>query len=149
MATDPGFMNYLLDDQLRGHFGARVRAHRMFGEYALYLDDKVVALVCDNQVFLKPTEAVRAALGEALRPGHPYPGSKPWWQLGTEVEDRERLVELITLTATALPLPRPKPAPGAKKVPAKKAAAKNAAAKKPAARKPAAKKAVARKKAVS
>jgi TfoX/Sxy family transcriptional regulator of competence genes len=31
----------------------------MFGEYAIYCNEKVVALVCDNQVFVKPTAAGR------------------------------------------------------------------------------------------
>lgn len=30
-------------------------AGQMFGEYALFLDGKVVALVCEDQLFLKPT----------------------------------------------------------------------------------------------
>ncbi len=32
-------------------------AKKMFGEYAIYCDDKVVALVCDDQLFVKPTKA--------------------------------------------------------------------------------------------
>jgi hypothetical protein len=35
----------------------------MFGEYAIYCDGKVVALVCDDQFFLEPTAAGRALLG--------------------------------------------------------------------------------------
>ncbi|RJT43728.1 TfoX/Sxy family protein [Legionella taurinensis] len=34
-----------------------VYAKKMFGEYAIYCDDKVVALVCDDQLFVKPTTA--------------------------------------------------------------------------------------------
>ncbi|MCK7502621.1 MAG: TfoX/Sxy family protein [Comamonadaceae bacterium] len=40
----------------------------MFGEYAIYLDGKVVALVCDNQFFVKPTDAGRALLGRRRGP---------------------------------------------------------------------------------
>jgi TfoX/Sxy family transcriptional regulator of competence genes len=35
---------------------------KMFGEYAVYVGPKVVALVCDNSLFLKPTEAGRSLL---------------------------------------------------------------------------------------
>jgi TfoX/Sxy family transcriptional regulator of competence genes len=31
---------------------------KMFGEYAVYCDEKVVAFVCDNQLFVKPTEVL-------------------------------------------------------------------------------------------
>ena len=44
----------------------------MFGEYALYIDEKVVALICDNQVFVKPTAAGLEVLGEVIE-APPYP----------------------------------------------------------------------------
>ncbi|MFO1202519.1 MAG: TfoX/Sxy family protein, partial [Tabrizicola sp.] len=50
-------------------------ARKMFGEYALYLDGKVVALVCDDQLFLKPTPGAQAALPDCPT-GAPYPGAK-------------------------------------------------------------------------
>ena len=50
-------------------------AHKMFGEYALYLDGKVVALVCDDQLYLKPTPGAKAALPDCPT-GPPYPGAK-------------------------------------------------------------------------
>ena len=57
MATDVDFLQFVLD-QLAGTPGITHR--RMFGEYALYQHGKVVAFLCDNQCFLKPTEAGRA-----------------------------------------------------------------------------------------
>lgn len=48
MATDQDFLEYVVEQAE----GAGMLSHRrMFGEYALYLDGKVVALVCDNQLF--------------------------------------------------------------------------------------------------
>ncbi|MCQ1549744.1 MAG: hypothetical protein NOF05_13210 [Candidatus Accumulibacter phosphatis] len=47
----------------------------MFGEYALYLNTKVVAFVCDNKLFLKPTDAGRAVLGAPVE-APAYPGSR-------------------------------------------------------------------------
>ena len=38
----------------------------MFGEYAIYCDGKVTALVCDNQLFVKPMEAGRSFIGEVV-----------------------------------------------------------------------------------
>ena len=94
MSTDRTFIDHLAD-QLHG-FGAF--AHRkMFGEYALYLDAKVVALVCDNQLFVKPTDAGRALLGPDPAMGPPYPGAKPHFQVSDLIDERE-----------ALPEPKPK-----------------------------------------
>jgi len=35
-------------------------SRRMFGEYALYLDGKTVAFVCDDTLFIKPTPGALA-----------------------------------------------------------------------------------------
>lgn len=44
-----------ITDQLAS-LGGRIRTRKMFGEYALYCDEKVVALICDDQLFVKITE---------------------------------------------------------------------------------------------
>ena len=36
----------------------------MFGEYAIYCDEQVVALVCDNQLFVEITPPGRASVGQ-------------------------------------------------------------------------------------
>ena len=41
-----------------------VSVRKMFGEYGFYMDGKVMGLICDNQVFLKKTEAGADLLGE-------------------------------------------------------------------------------------
>jgi hypothetical protein len=106
MGTDSGFVAWL-HDQL-GRSAGTLTFRRMFGEYALYCDSKVVALVCDNQFYLKPTAAGRAALGEAAQEGFPFPGAKPWLLVGDVLEDRAALARLIRVTAAELPLPAPK-----------------------------------------
>ncbi|MGH9676149.1 MAG: TfoX/Sxy family protein, partial [Candidatus Acidiferrum sp.] len=53
-----------------------VSAKKMFGDYGLFCDGKMVALVCDNQLFVKTTSAGRTLIG-AITEGCPYPGSKP------------------------------------------------------------------------
>ena len=37
-----------------------VSARKMFGEYGIFCNGKMVALICDDQFFVKPTIAVRA-----------------------------------------------------------------------------------------
>lgn len=109
MATDPGFAAFVVEqagEAAAAGFG-EVRARRMFGEYALYLGDKVVALLCDDQVFLKPTEAGRALLLRVVE-APPYPGARPHLLLGDELDDRARLAALLQRTAAELPEPKPK-----------------------------------------
>ena len=86
----------------------------MFGEYALYLDEKVVALVCDDQLFLKPTYEARAFLGK-VRLASPYPGAKDYFLLVDELDDPDLLREVVLVTARALPEPKPKVAKSAKR----------------------------------
>ena len=56
VASDIGFVEYVCE-QIRG--AGHVSHRRMFGEFAVYCDGKVVAFVCDNQFFLKPTAPAR------------------------------------------------------------------------------------------
>lgn len=87
-----------------------VRARKMFGEYGLYCDEKLVGLVCDDQLFLKPTEAGRTAAGDfALLGKPPYPGAKPHLVIAPDLwDEREWLVAVVKATAAELPLPKPK-----------------------------------------
>jgi TfoX/Sxy family transcriptional regulator of competence genes len=51
-------------------------ARPMFGEYALYANGKVVALICDNQLYVKILPA-SAPLEKLCDKDAPYPGAKP------------------------------------------------------------------------
>ena len=85
-----------------------IRAKKMFGEYGIYCDEKIVALVCDDQLFVKPTKVGERFIGEVLE-GFPYPGAKPYFLISQEKwSDKNWLAELIQLTAAALPLPKKK-----------------------------------------
>lgn len=85
-----------------------IGSRKMFGEYCLYLDEKPVAFVCDDELFVKPTDEGRAYLGTPDE-APAYPGSKLYFRVsGDRWEDREWLAELISLTAAALPAPKPK-----------------------------------------
>lgn len=98
-------MDFLLD-QLSGL--PRVSARKMFGEYCLYLSGKPVGLVCDDQLYLKPTSAGRSRIGQATE-ATPYPGATPHLLITADRwEDREWLSQLIQATDNELPLPKPK-----------------------------------------
>lgn len=105
MGTDAAFMDYVAE-QAAG-LGPALAHKKMFGEYALYVDGKVVAFVCDNQVFLKPNAAARSLL-TSVTEGPPYPGAKMYWVVNTELDDHERFAALLRATADALPAPKPK-----------------------------------------
>lgn len=72
MATQKDTVNYILG-QLDDDAVFAVRP--MFGEYALYANGKVVALICDDTFYVKilPPSAQLESLCEK---GPPYPGAK-------------------------------------------------------------------------
>jgi TfoX/Sxy family transcriptional regulator of competence genes len=103
MASDQGFVDHLCE---RLALGTDVSAKKMFGEYAVYLDGKIVALVCDNQLFLKPTPAGRALLRTVVEES-PFPKAKPHFLI-EDFDDRSLLQQLFKATALALPERKPK-----------------------------------------
>jgi DNA transformation protein and related proteins len=106
MSSDTKFVDYIMD-QLSGMQG--LSSKKMFGEYALYSGAKVVALVCNNQLFVKVTDAGRLHIGApTLAP--PYSGAKPSFLIQDELDNRQWLCTLISLTANDLPTPKPKAA---------------------------------------
>lgn len=80
---------------------------KMFGEYAIYCNGRVVALVCDNQLFVKPTKGGREYIGNPVEAA-PYVGAKPYFLIEAAFEDREWISGLISTTAEELPIPQPK-----------------------------------------
>ncbi len=64
MASDLTFVEFVTD-QIDG--SREMSYRKMFGEYALYSKGKVLALVCDDQLFVKPTDAGRSFIGEVLK----------------------------------------------------------------------------------
>ncbi len=104
MASDADFVAYVCE---QAGLGAALSYRKMFGEYALYLDGRVVALVCDDMLYVKPTAAGRALL-DTVEEAPPYPGAKPHWRMDDVLDDGERLARLLIATAAALPLPKPK-----------------------------------------
>ena len=81
-------------------------AKKCLGEYALYSNDKVVALVCDNQLFVKSTKAGKEFIGNFVE-APAYPSAKPSLLI-EEIENSEWLSELILITEKELPKPKPK-----------------------------------------
>jgi TfoX/Sxy family transcriptional regulator of competence genes len=77
----------------------------MFGEYGIYCNEKMVASVCDDKLFVKPTTRGRTYIGNVVE-APPYPGAKPSFLIPADkLEDAKWLSELIEITAGELPLP--------------------------------------------
>jgi DNA transformation protein and related proteins len=104
MASDLNFVEYIRD-RISG--AGQVSFKKMFGEYAIYCDEKVVALVCDNQLFVKPTAGGRSMIGSVIE-AFPYPSAKPYFLIGEQLDDRDWMSNLIQLTASEIPAPRSK-----------------------------------------
>jgi TfoX/Sxy family transcriptional regulator of competence genes len=85
-----------------------VRAKRMFGEYGIYVADRFVAVICDEDLFVKPTDAGRRYFSGFVEQA-PFPGAKPWLMVpGERWEEREWLAGLFLVSAAELPAVKPK-----------------------------------------
>jgi TfoX/Sxy family transcriptional regulator of competence genes len=104
MSTSQDTIHFICD---QAGFGSRLTYKTMFGEYALYLDGKVVAFVCDDQLFLKPTSEGQRHLGQVVL-APPYPGAKNYFLIAAELDDPERVHTALEITAQALPEQKPK-----------------------------------------
>jgi DNA transformation protein len=105
MATDKNTIDFLCDQLSR--LGG-ISTKKMFGEYCLYLEGKPVGLVCDDQLYLKPTKAGVSLIAKVVEAA-PYPGAKPHLLITPDQwEDAEWLCELVRATDRELPLPKPK-----------------------------------------
>ncbi|GHC52634.1 TfoX/Sxy family protein [Neogemmobacter tilapiae] len=93
-------------DQISGAGPLSLR--KMFGEYAIYLDGKVVALICDDTLFVKPTPGALALL-ENNAMGPPYPGAKPHLLIDAALDDGDLMAKVLRAVAADLPAPKPKP----------------------------------------
>jgi TfoX/Sxy family transcriptional regulator of competence genes len=104
MATSAQTIENLLDIMPPG-----TTSKKMFGEYALYLGDRVVAFVCDDTLFIKPTPGARAMLPDAGM-GPAYPGSKDYIIGDAVLDDPAHLARVLRQVADETPAPKPKKA---------------------------------------
>ncbi|HVF69515.1 MAG TPA: TfoX/Sxy family protein [Xanthomonadales bacterium] len=105
MATKQSTIDYLTDQISEAGI---IRSRKMFGEYGIYCDEKIVALVCDELLFVKPTKSGRKFIKKVVEAAA-YPGSKMYFLItGDYWEDAEYMSVLIRKTASDLPLPKPK-----------------------------------------
>jgi TfoX/Sxy family transcriptional regulator of competence genes len=104
MASNKEFVDFVLD-QIEN--AGEITARKMFGEYGVYSDGKIFGLICDNKLFIKPTDAGRAFIQQVVE-APAYPGAKPSFLIEDKIEDREWLSELIRISVRELPETKPK-----------------------------------------
>lgn len=98
MASKIEFVEFVAD-QMKD--AGTITYRKMFGEYGIYCDGKIFAVVCDNQLFIKVTKQGKE-LYPKLEEAPPYEGAKNYL-LVEDVEDKELLVKLAAVTCSQLP----------------------------------------------
>lgn len=104
MASDQKFVDYVIE-QIEN--AGEITAKKMFGEYGIYSDGKIFALICDNKLFVTPTKSGREFIGDVVE-APPYKGAKPSFLIEDKLEDRDWLSELVRISVKELPPPKPK-----------------------------------------
>ena len=99
--SNPELVQYIVEQASQA---GEVTAKKMFGDYCLYRDGKVVGLVCDNYLYLKPLKQLEPLLHECdLRMQPPYDGAKPHYVI-SDVDDRDYVSILIKTVADNIPI---------------------------------------------
>ena len=105
MATKKETVEFILG-KLRNRDRFSVRA--MFGEYALYAEGKVVALVCDDLFFVKILPA-SSELESQCEKGEPYPGARPHYIVDEgQLSGIETLPAILAAIADSIPAKKKK-----------------------------------------
>ena len=99
MATTKDFHDYVVECLQRvGDISTR----KMMGEYLLYYRGKLIGNICDNCLFLKPTESALELMAFAER-AYPYEGSKTKMIVVEDVENRELMAQVLDSMYEELP----------------------------------------------
>ncbi len=104
MATSKEFYDYVMENLQKA---GDVSSRKMMGEYLVYYQKKLVGDICDNCLFLKPTESVLRLFPDAER-AYPYEGSKTLMVVVEDVENTEFMRELLDAMYEELPEPKVK-----------------------------------------
>ena len=104
MASNQNFVDFVLE-QIKN--AGEITVKKMFGEYSIYADGKLLGLICDNKLFIKPTNLGREFIGNVIE-ASPYEGAKPIFLIEDKIEDSDWLSELIRISVKELPPPKQK-----------------------------------------
>lgn len=103
MASKIEFVQHIADQLSEA---GQITYRKMFGEYGMYLDGKIFAVICDDQLYVKITEAGKK-IAPDLETAPPYEGAKNYF-LFEYIDNQELLVKFVSATCKELPAPKPK-----------------------------------------
>lgn len=104
MAIDRSLVTHICD-QMKA--AGAIRARAMFGGYGVYCNDRLVGLICYDQLFLRPLPEAIALLPDATMVP-PYTGAKPYILADAVLDDPELLAKTVATIADLVPPPKPK-----------------------------------------
>lgn len=104
MASEQKIVDFIIDQM---GMSEHITYKKMFGEYAVYFDSKLFALVCENKLYIKPTQAGRTFIKDVVE-APPYVGAKPSFLIEEQLDDHVWLRQLVAITVKELPEPKPK-----------------------------------------
>lgn len=86
----------------------RFSTRAMFGEYALYADTKVVALICNDQLYVKILPASKQ-LEDLCEKDTPYPGARDHYVVEeSQLSQLHDLPDILFAIADGLPVKKNK-----------------------------------------
>ncbi|MCM1136525.1 MAG: TfoX/Sxy family protein [Clostridium sp.] len=103
MASSLDFVKYVCE-QIGG--AGKITYKKMFGEYGIYCNGKIIGLICDNQFFVKKTKA-GALVFPDCEEAAPYTGAKNYFTTA-DIDDRDLMARFISATFEELPTPKAK-----------------------------------------
>ncbi len=98
MSTSNDFKDYMNDQtETLGY----VSYKKMFGEYGLFYKEKMVGVLADNKLYIKPTEEGKKLLPKIIMESF-YEKGSPYFLI-EDTDDRDLIWKLIIQTYEALP----------------------------------------------
>ncbi len=102
MATTNEYIEYVCE-QING-IGV-IRYKKMFGEFMIYVNDKPVIIVCNNNAFVKKLDCIEEMMKDA-KVGYPYKGAKEHYVL--DIDNSDFCKNVVSKIEEVTPLPKPK-----------------------------------------
>ncbi|MCI8346115.1 MAG: transcriptional regulator [Clostridia bacterium] len=102
MATTNEYIEYVCE-QINGI--GDIRYKKMFGEFMVYVNDKPIIIVCDNNAFVKKLECIEEMMKDS-KLGYPYKGAKEHYIL--DIDNSEFCKNVVSKIEEVTPMPKPK-----------------------------------------
>lgn len=102
MATSTEARDYIVENLSKA---GDISTRKMMGEYLVYFKGKLVGNICDNCLYLKPTDSALRLLPDAER-DYPYDGSKTLMIVVDNVENTEQMSAVLHAMYEELPAPK-------------------------------------------